>query len=414
MAADGGHRRRVFVYRLAVLAFVIISQEILCRLVFPLPEVIGFNRIYYQPLATWDARSKLILQRGLVYDRLRFESQPDGFSEVHRLNRYGFRGSDFAILPSKGRRRILMIGDSIVAGQGAPEAATIPSVFTDLARNDGITAETLNLGVIATSLCEVTRLARDAVALLKPTDVIVVVYANDLPAPTYSSTFDEAAADFRRSSGLWIPRMLEVFARLAGNEPIHRRWPPHPVTPYFLPVPDLTNPWTRQKDRPPGLDPVLYQAMRAGKLNPWLWEQSQQIPAMLSYDFRRRGGTPIYYLARIASACEADSAHLLVAYVPFCGVTSGRYAPALVKTGMEPTLAEALPSDPIYRRQNELLASVCRVLHLPLADTTDALVAGEAARTPQYWTYDTHPRPAGYATIARHIYRVWRESLDAS
>src|SRR5205823_5713322 len=65
-------RRRLFV--LAVLAFLLIGQEVVCRLVFPLREVIGFNRIRYQSLAPGDPRSRRILERGLVYDRLKFES----------------------------------------------------------------------------------------------------------------------------------------------------------------------------------------------------------------------------------------------------------------------------------------------------------------------------------------------------
>jgi lysophospholipase L1-like esterase len=403
-------RRRLFV--LAVLAPLLIGQEVVCRLVFPLPEVIGFNRIRYQSLAPGDPRSRRILERGLVYDRLKFESQRDGFSEVHRLNLYGFRGSDFTIEPSPGRRRILIVGDSVVEGQGASEAATISSVVTHLLANDGKNAEVINLGVVAASLNELTPLARDSITLLTPTDVILVLYANDLPAPPYSSDFDPPVRKFRRQRGLWSPRLLHLFVRLASDKPIYRRLPPQAIIPFFLPVPDSTNPWKGVKDPPQGLDPALYQAMSAAKINPWLWQQSQLIPGMLSHDFSRGDGSPALYLGRIAELCKAGNAHLVVAYVPFCGVTSRRYASSLVKMGMEQSIAEALDSEPIYRRQNEILASLCGVLNLPLADATESLIQAEAGGTSQYWTYDTHPRPDGYATIGRHIYDVWRQSVD--
>jgi len=409
--AAGRRRRRHWRFVLVVLAVVSIGQELACRLMFPLPEVVGFNRVHYQTLAPDDARSKLIFKRGLVYERLKFDSQPDGFSEVHRLNLYGFRGSDFAIEPPRGRRRILILGDSIVEGQAASETATISSVFTNLLKNDGTNAEVLNLGVVAASLSELTPLARDSVALLNPKDVILVLYANDLPAPPYPRAFDLPAPRFHRQIGLSSPRMLELFDRLAAGEPIYRRWPPHPVIPFFLPVPASSNPWTWVKDPPRELDPALYQAMIAGKINPWLWQQSQMIPKMLSHDFSRSDGSPAPYLQRIATLCKSANAHLVVAYVPFCGVTSRRYASPLVKLGMEQSVAEALDSDPIYRRQNEMLASLCRVLNLPLADTTAALIQAEARGIPQYWSIDTHPRPAGYATIARQIYEVWRQSV---
>jgi lysophospholipase L1-like esterase len=395
-----------------VVAFLLIGQEVACRLIFPLPEVMGFNRIHYQLLAKGDARSRPVFRRGLVYERLRFESQPDGFSEVHRLNLYGFRGGDFTIEPTRGRRRILILGDSVVEGQGAPETATISSVLTNLLRNDGTNAEVINLGVVAASLSQLTPLARDSIALLNPMDVILVLFANDLPAQPYPSAFNLPAPIFHWQSGLSGPRVVELFVRLGSNKPIYRRWPPHSVIPFFLPVPDSTNPWTGVKDPPQGLDLALYQAMSAGKINPWLWEQSQVIPGMLSHDFSRGSGSPALYLMRIAECCKAGNAHLVVAYVPFCGVTSGRYAASLVKMGMEQSIAESLAAEPIYRRQNQILASVCRVLSLPLADTTETLIQAEAGGTPQYWNFDTHPRPVGYATIARHIHHVWRQSVD--
>jgi hypothetical protein len=221
-----------------------------------------------------------------------------------------------------------------------------------------------------------------------------------LPAPT-----------FPRQVWLSCPRLVELFARLASSEPIYRRWPPHPSIPFFLPVPDSANPWTGVQEPPPKLDPAFFQAMSAGKINPWLWQQSQVIPGMLSHDFSRGNGSPAPYLERIARSIRAANARLVVAYVPFCGVTSGRYASALVKMGMERSVAEALDSAPIYRRQNEMLANLCRAQNLPFADSTEVLIEAEARGTPQYWSVDTHPRPVGYATIARHIYDVWRQAF---
>ena len=87
-------------------------------------------------------------------------------------------------------------------------------------------------------------------------------------------------------------------------------------------------------------------------------------------------------------------APLTIAYVPFCGVVSPRYAPSLVRLGMDQTTAEQVSAKPIYRRQNVELAEGVDSLHLPLADTSKALVEAERAGTAQYWDFDTHP-PAG-------------------
>jgi lysophospholipase L1-like esterase len=405
---DAVRRRRHRGFALAIAVILLVGQEGCFRLMFPLPEVTGFNRVRYQLLARGDARSRALMERGLVYDRIRFESEPDGFSEVHQLNLYGFRGGDFAIAPPGDRRRILIIGDSMVEGHGAPESQTFPRAFAQRLARDGDSAEVINLGVVGATLHHSVPLARDAIALLKPTDVIFVISANDLPVAPYPSEFDLPAPPFRRTVRVWwMPRAIELVGRLANREPIYRRWP-HAAVPFFLPVPDPANPWTHARERPPNLDPAIFRAMTAGKINPFLMEQSEAVPRMLSHDFALAGGSPERYLRRVAASCRAVNARLIIAYVPASGVTSRRYAPAMVKLGMDPAVAESLSTDPRFRRQNEVLADVCRTLKLPLADTTDALRKVEADGTPLFWSYDTHPRPAGYAVIAQHVYDVWR------
>src|SRR5437870_3401530 len=86
-------RRRVFAA--AVVTLIAAGQEALFRGLFPVPEVSGFNRVRYQMMAGTHPNFRATVRRGLVYDRLLFESRPDGYSEIHRLNLYGFRGPDF-------------------------------------------------------------------------------------------------------------------------------------------------------------------------------------------------------------------------------------------------------------------------------------------------------------------------------
>jgi lysophospholipase L1-like esterase len=149
--------------------------------------------------------------------------------------------------------------------------------------------------------------------------------------------------------------------------------------------------------------------MKAGRLNPWLYYQSIDMPAALAHDFSE-GGSPIRYLRRMAEICRENQARLLIAYVPFCGVVNARYAPSLVELGMAWDVALALATDPRYRGQNRLLAELCDEVRLPLADATADLEKAEAGGAPQYWRYDTHPNADGYATIARAIHAAWREA----
>ncbi|APW62721.1 SGNH/GDSL hydrolase family protein [Paludisphaera borealis] len=402
-------RRRRWLFRLVTLSFLLVGQEALFRFLFPLPEVNGFNRIHYQQMAQVHPQLGKAMKRGLVYDRLLLESRPDGFSKVHNLNLYGFRGPDFAIEPSAGRRRILVIGDSVTEGQGADDGTTITAEWSRILQREGTAAEVVNLGVIAASLPHLSILTRDAVSLLHPTDVVVVLYANDLPAPAYLPVFDTPGKPFVGDSRLWWrPRLAVLTSRAIFEEPIYRRWLHLPVQ-FFAPVPDSTNPWTDRKGRPDNLSPALYDDMVAGRLNPWLYNQSADMPVALAHDFGQ-GGSPFRYLQRMAEVCQKNQARLILAYVPFCGVVNSRYVPSLVELGMDRTIAEALATDPKYRSQNRFLADLCRDMSLPLADATADLEKAEAAGSVLFWRYDTHPNADGYATIARRIHATWRDA----
>lgn len=395
-------RRRHAAFAVIVLAALGVGQELLLRALFPVPEVAGFNRIAYQMLAGTSPSLRSTLKRGLACVDLRFRSRPDGFDERHRLNLYGFRGDDFSIEPPAGRQRVLVLGDSVAEGQGAPESATIAAALARRWKD----AEVLNLGVVAADLPRLARLARDATALLRPTHVVLVLYANDLPAPPLDPALDGPPPAFpRQAAPWWTPRAAELLGRVATDRPIYRRWP-RPVLPFFPAVPDPANPWSRVAAAPADVEVSLFRAMVDGAINPWLAEQADALPAMLAHDFSL-GGSAAPYLRTIAGSCQRADARLLVAYVPFCGVVDRRYAAALIQMGMAPALAEALPADPVYRRQNRHLTEACSRLGLAFVDATEPLRSAERSGVPQYWRYDTHPTPDGYATIAHAIAAAW-------
>ncbi len=402
-------RRRLWLFRIVTLLVIAAVQEPLLRFLFPLPEVSGFNRIHYQQMSQSHPQIGKAMERGLVYDRLLLESRPDGFSEVHNLNLYGFRGPDFAIKPSPNKRRILVIGDSLTEGEGVDDSRTVTAEWSRILASEGTSAEVVNLGVIAASLPHLWILTRDAVSLLGPTDVVLMLYANDMPAPEHADKFKAPGPRFESTADLLRqPRLAVLINRAIFEKPIHRRWPHLPLR-FFVPVPDSTNPWSDGKARPEGLSPRLYDDMVAGSLNPWLNFQAKDMPKNLAHDFEK-DGSPEPFLDHMARLCEQHQARLIVAYTPFCGVVNKQYAPALVEMGMDRETAEALSTDPKYRSQNRILAEVCKELRLPLADATGDLEQEEAAGKTQYWRYDTHPNANGYATIARRIHAVWRDA----
>jgi lysophospholipase L1-like esterase len=80
-----------------------------------------------------------------------------------------------------------------------------------------------------------------------------------------------------------------------------------------------------------------------------------------------------------------------------------RYAQPLIDLKMPKDVAEALSVDPAYKAQAVQLKSICDKIQIPFVDTTDLLTAQENQGKPQFWAYDSHPRPEGYATIADAI-----------
>ncbi len=401
-------RSRLWLFRLVTLLVLVAGQEALFRIMFPRPEVVGFNRIHYQQMAQSHPQFSKAMERGLVYDRLLMESRPDGFAEIHDLNMYGFRGPDFRVDPDPARRRILVVGDSVVEGEGVGDDETITAEWSRILAREGTPAEVVNLGVVAASLPHLWILTRDAVNLLHPADVVVSLYCNDLPAPDDPKLLQAPTETFPRVPADRRPRIVDLIDRAIYEKPIHRRWF-HPTIRFFSPVPDGTNPWSGDVPKPESLRADLYEDMKAARIIPWLYAQSRDMPRLLSHDFST-GGSPVEFLRRMRDVCRAAGARMMVAYTPFCGVVHPRYAQTLIDLGMDPDEAAALAVDPKYRNQNRVTADACRELDLPLADSTPDLEAAEAV-APQYWAYDSHPNARGYATVARRIHETWRATL---
>ena len=152
-----------------------------------------------------------------------------------------------------------------------------------------------HLGVNAATLEHLTVLSRDAIPLLRPTDVILILYANDLPANPYNPLYDLEGRGFPQLAGEMVDAQgTHPAQRVALMEPIYRRWPHVPI-PFFIAVPDRANPWHDSAGPPSGLDPEPYREMVRGSLNPWLNGQSTDMPKQLGHDFST-GGSPRRHL----------------------------------------------------------------------------------------------------------------------
>jgi predicted GH43/DUF377 family glycosyl hydrolase/lysophospholipase L1-like esterase len=387
-------RRRVG-YVFIVLALILTFQEIALRLAFPLPECDGFNRATYSALGAGDTR-----ERGLANVRIRWESAPDGFRFDHTLNLYGFRGPDFSIDPPAGRDRVLFVGDSFVEGFGAADDDTLPQQF---ARLMGPGVETINLGVAATGLPEYTRLIGEALPLLRPKAIFLVVFANDLPAPPCDSRLHDRPPTPKRSS--LLPHTLALLRWLRHGQTLPRSFA-LTTLPFVDAVPSPHNPLTG-KPRPAGLDDDIYDAMCRGQANPWNVAAGEQHERALRHDFSQGGGADDY-LRIIAERCREAHCRLAVVYVPHQVTANANYVVQQNRLGGRGYGNVTRLDSGVYRRQQMHLRRVTEFLDIPLLDTTEAMIQGERERR-LYWPIDGHCNALGYRLLARICADYWQD-----
>src|SRR5690349_24233919 len=109
---------------IALLLAILAVQEIVFRLVFPLPEVKGFNRIHYMPVGP--AGKDVTAVRSI---KMIVESSPDHVRVAEPLNEYGFRDGRWSVQKSVDETRVMFVGDSYVEGILATDGHTIPDAF---------------------------------------------------------------------------------------------------------------------------------------------------------------------------------------------------------------------------------------------------------------------------------------------
>ena len=382
-------RRRGFAAVALLLAFLL--QEFFARLLLPLPAVHNFHRSRYKLITRDDSRRGELRQANLIV-----ESEPDGFRLVHRLNLHGFRGPEISL--AKGvRRRVLAIGDSFVEGWGADEQETIPAQIHSLRPE----LDVINLGVSGTGLPEYAALVADAVPLLRPDDVLLVVYANDFPCDRDPSPPNPHRAPAPRRA--WLPRVLAVASDWRRGHAVVVRGVRPEV--HFLPVvPAPESPFTASP-APARRAPEIVDACRRGTFNPWTWDCRDRANAAMRRDDDPHAAA---CLQKIAAVCRDHGTRLTIAFIPYAFTASARYLAAYDRMGGAAVDTSAAWDGPERRGAQRFLARQAAALGCPFVDATDMLCAAERAGTPMFWTYDLHCTPAGYAQVAAALAPVLR------
>ena len=392
-------RKKVFICILFI--FMLRLQEIMLRIVFPVPEVINFNRINYSSIIHIPEQDNPIYLSNAAFS---WTSEPDGVEFIIDLNLYGFRDKTWTIDHKAKYSRVMFIGDSFVEGFMANDEETIPKGFEKRACANNRTLETLNLGVGASQLPQYYMLIRDAVPLLEPDYLILVFYANDFfNLPPFDASWLSPSLISKYSHPL-KPRLYYIIENLIAWKSIPRIWRNNPF-PFIASMPDPRNPWSS----PEAADhykefvtPQIADAMKKGSFNPYVVNKNEREKKFLCMPF-----DILPHLTGLSTFLDSFSCKLLITYIPSNNQVSDAYLSFQNKYNL--TNPTSLMEDQ-YQIHARILENTCSQLNIPFLDLTPILRKYEEKNERLYWNYDSHMKGRGYLLVGENLYE-WYDSL---
>lgn len=389
----GGRRMRKSRYlSLLLLAGVLALFEFVSRLLLPVPAFENFNRLAYSPTYSNIARGANAYLRN---DSFVIASEPDAIDAVYDLNLYGFRDRDWPVVSRS--HRVMFVGDSFVEGYLTDESHTIPKRFESAATQRGLRVEALNFGVTGAGLKEYMQLIYDAVPLFGPQDVVLVLYANDLPAGAFDAE-GMASTPFKPSNRL-RPRLLDALLRASRQERIPLAWHRPPVQ-YFPPVPHPGNPWSRFEKRYTFVEPRFASAMKAGRMNPFLTNEIHWYYRTLTIPVDVKP-----FMSTLHGFLREHGARLFVVYIPARHQVTKNYR-EYAKAFCAADKLHDLTGD-VYQEHAATLRRTLDELQIPFMDLTAYLREREATGKRMYLRYDGHFEREAYTETGEQIFEWW-------
>jgi len=384
--------RRTLLYSVIVILLLLLFQELIFRAVFPLPEVANFNRASYAWVTPYHKNYASNLS-------FRWMSEPDHVDFIHDLNLYGFRtAKNWNVDKEQGRERIAVVGDSFVEGMSASVEETITEGFRkagDETRPPGKQPEIMNFGMASANISHYLKLIRDLVPLFRPDMLVLVLYANDFPAPEFDQKWieDNYQPQF---NNFWLPRAYYVIAAVLRGERVPRRWHPTPI-PWFQTV---SNPshflYGKSDEELSYIQPDLRKAMERGTMNPWSADHLNKVEGKLKMPSNAES-----YISALAYFLKKYDVALRIVYIPHNLQVSDYYVQFQQKYS-KPNGIRSL-KDTGYQRHAKEVADSCQRLNIPFLDFTPFLREEESKGRHWYCDYDQHMRGPEYLMVGRMI-----------
>lgn len=383
------------------LAFLV-GQELILRLLFPVPEIANFNRIQYSQMFHDKSEARAGTGTFLANASYIHASDPDGAEFVHSLNLYGFRDGQWTIKKPAGMKRVMFMGDSFMEGAMASDDYTIPEGFKNTAEEAGERYDTMNMGIQAMGLTGYMFLMADAVPVFKPDVVFIVFFENDFFEPVeFNPQLMEGRLEYPEFNSPWKPRLVQLIENIRYDRPVARRWHSSPFS-FFGAVPHPSNPFSdpqKAKFYSQYVDPSVAAAMMRGRFNPHIVDE-------YGYDeeFLRQPINVSSYLLAYKEFLQKHNCELYTAYIPLNHQISDHYVPFAMKFSRAPRGGvKSLQSDE-YQVHRRALEIQCDVLDIPFLDLSPVLKDLESKGNRLYWEYDNHMRGESYLLVGSELY----------
>jgi len=376
--------------------FFLLVLEAATRALFPIPKVLNFNRIEYSKMASIQSKKGPGAIRYLGNASYYWNSKPDGVENLHLLNLYGFRSSEWDFdAPTK--ERILFIGDSFIEGVLAKPDETISSAFEQKATETGEAIDVVRLGINGIGPTQYAQLIRDATPLFNPSKIVIVFFANDFPVVDFDETIFQKEFTPEFANPL-LPRLLQLAANFKKRRTICFRWTSSPFN-YSPAIHEPFNPIARDPlYSMTAFDSNLLNHALQGDYNPWLFNNLSRTKSRLKSP---SNATPP--LRAIHEFLKKKNVELSIVYTPSKYQISDSYTSSALGLNDRKDIASLLNEK--YQRHARELDAICTELSIPFLDLTPTLQQWESEGLTNYWQFDDHMRPEGFTRTGEFIYQ---------
>lgn len=400
-------RQKKMLFLGILLAGFLVLQEVLLRIIFPVPEVANINRVQYSQMFHGEAQNagmgKFLANSSYIH-----ASDPDGVEFVHTLNLYGFRDRQWSVAKPADHHRIMFFGDSFMEGAMAPDHQTIPEGFRNRAAEQGTKYDVMNLGIQAMGLTGYMYMMADTVPVFKPDSVVIVFFGNDFHAISpFDSRLEEGRGTIPQYNSIWQPRIAKLVQNLFDGYPNPRRWHSKPFS-FFASVPNPRNPLSDRRafeEYSKFVDANVLDAMMRGRFNPYIIDSF-----VFDEEEMRRPINVHSYLEAYQNYLAERNIDLYTAFIPINHQVSDHYQQFQMKfsrsryQGLKSLMTEE------YDKHRNTVATLCELFDIPHLDFTPLIREMEAQGRHMYWDYDNHMRGESYVLLGKTLYD-WIEQL---